>query len=142
MELPHQRMTGDAPSGNHEFGHGLSRISNMGVRPMYGPVRFLKDAYQIAVDSQHVIAMRLAKIFTGSPGAVAESRRMVSEKVAAVSIGQKDATTTLVSGKGIGAATQAAIEPIKRTVRANRRRLTVSRWIDGGVNRLRKLFGY
>jgi hypothetical protein len=28
---------------------------------------------------------------------------------------------------------------VKRTVRANRRRLTISRWIDSGMARLRKL---
>lgn len=107
---------------------------------MYGPLKLCKDVYQIGVDAPQVIAMRLAKIFTGGSGAAAEFRRMVSEKVDAVVAGQKDAAGALASGKGIGAATQAAIRPLKRTVRANRRRLTVSRLIDGGLTRLRKLF--
>jgi hypothetical protein len=106
---------------------------------MYSPLKLWKDACQIGVDAQHVVAMRLAKISAGGSGAVAESRRMVSEKVAAASAAQTGAARALASGKGIGAATQAAIAPVKRTVRANRRRLTISRWIDNGISRLRKL---
>jgi hypothetical protein len=106
---------------------------------MYNPLKFWKDACQIGVDAQHVVALRLAKISAGGSGAVAESRRMVSEKVAAASAAQAGAAGALASGKGIGAATQAAIAPVKRTVRANRRRLTISRWIDSGMARLRKL---
>jgi hypothetical protein len=113
---------------------------------MYSPLKLWKDACQIGVDARHVVAMRLAKISTGGSGAVAESRRMVSEKVAAAAAAQTAAAAAqtaaagaLASGKGIGAATQAAIAPVKRTVRANRRRLTISRWIDSGITRLRKL---
>jgi hypothetical protein len=117
-------------------------ISNLAWKmPMYGPLKFWKDVHQIGVDAQQVIAMRLAKIYSRGSGAAAESGRMVSEKVAATLAGQKDAAGALASGEGIGAATQAAITPVKRTVQANRRRLTVSRWIDGGVTRLRKLTG-
>jgi hypothetical protein len=106
---------------------------------MYSPLKLWKDACQIGVDAQHVVTMRLAKISAGGSGAIAESRRMVSEKLAAASAAQTGAAGALASGKGIGAATQGAIAPVKRTVRANRRRLTFSRWIDSGITRLRNL---
>jgi hypothetical protein len=49
---------------------------------------------------------------------------MVSEKFAAGATAHAAAAAALASGKGIEAAAILALAPVKRTVRANRRRLS------------------
>jgi hypothetical protein len=82
------------------------------------------DWLQLGIDAQRVIAMRLARISTGGAAASAECRRMVSEKFAAGATAHAAAAAALASGKGIEAAGILALAPVKRTVRANRRRLS------------------
>jgi hypothetical protein len=56
----------------------LFDIRNLRMKTsMYSPLKW--DACQIGVDATRVVAMRLAKMSAGGSGAVAESRRMVSE---------------------------------------------------------------
>jgi hypothetical protein len=62
---------------------------------------------------------------------------MVSEKIAAAA--QAAAAAALAGGKGIEAATAAALAPVKRAVRANHRRLPRAKRIDDVVSRLRRL---
>jgi hypothetical protein len=71
------------------------------------------DAMRFGFEVQSVIALRLLKIATGAAGSGVESTRMVTEKVKA-----------LAQGKSVKAATKRAMTPIKRSVRANHRRLT------------------
>ena len=97
------------------------------------------DAWYVGLDAQRVIAMRLARISTGGARADAECRRMVSEKIAAAAVAQAAAAAALASGKGIEAATTAALAPVKRAVRANHRRLSRAKYIDGVVLGLRRL---
>ncbi len=81
------------------------------------------DGWRLGLDVQHVIAMRMLRISGGGAAAHAECRRMVAEKLAAGAAAHAAAFASLVSGKGVQAATARAMAPIQRTVRANRRRL-------------------
>jgi len=93
----------------------------------------------MGLDAQGVIAMRLARISAGGPKADAESRRMVTEKIAAAATAQVAAATALATGKGVDAAASAALAPIKRAVRANHRRLSRAKRIDDVFSQMRRL---
>jgi hypothetical protein len=82
------------------------------------------DMWRLGLDAQYVVALRLAKISRGGAEAGAECRRMVSEKIAAAAAGHAAATSAVASGKGLDRAAARALAPVKRTVRANRRRLS------------------
>jgi hypothetical protein len=64
---------------------------------------------------------------------------MVSEKIAAAAAAQAAAAAALAGGKGLETAATAALGPVKRAVRANHRRLSRAKRIDGVVLRLRRL---
>jgi hypothetical protein len=81
------------------------------------------DAAVFGLETQGVIAMRLVKIAFGGPGGAAECRRMFFEKVDAASAAHSAACLALAGGKSLEAATQLAIAPVKRHVRANYARL-------------------
>jgi hypothetical protein len=85
------------------------------------------DGWRLGLDVQHVIALRMMRISAGGAAAHAECRRMVTEKVAAGAAAQAAAFAALVSGEGLEAATAQAMVPIRRKVRANRRRLERAR---------------
>ena len=78
------------------------------------------EAVKFGFEVQSVIAMRLLKIATGGASS-AECTRMVTEKIKAAA----DAHTAgaLARGKSIRTAAKRAMAPVKRRVRANRRRL-------------------
>jgi hypothetical protein len=97
------------------------------------------DAWGLGLDAQRVIALRLARISCGGATAEAECRRMVSEKIAAATAAQAAAAAALARGKGVEAATTAALAPVKRAVRANHRRLSRAKRIDGVISGLRRL---
>jgi hypothetical protein len=83
--------------------------------------------------------MRLVRISAGGAAANAECRRMVSEKVSTAVAAQVAAAAALVGGKGPRMAATAALAPVKRTVRANRRRLSRAKRIDSVVSNRRRL---
>jgi len=60
-------------------------------------------------------------------------------EIAAAAAAQAAAAAALASGKGIDAATTAALAPVKRAVRANHRRLSRAKRIDDVVSGLRRL---
>jgi hypothetical protein len=64
---------------------------------------------------------------------------MVSEKIAAAAAAQAAAARALVGGKGIETAATVALAPVKRAVRANHRRLSRAKKIDGVIWRLHRL---
>lgn len=65
---------------------------------------------------------------------------MVSEKISAAVVAQSGAAAALVRGKGLGRAATAALAPVKRAVRANRRRLSRANRIDRVVSNIRRLW--
>ena len=73
------------------------------------------DSGMLAVEAQHVVALRIAKLLSGGAGATKEAASMVTEKVLAAGVtGVKLAT---------GASARSVIRHYRRKVRANRRRL-------------------
>jgi hypothetical protein len=97
------------------------------------------DIWDLGIDAQRVIAMRLARISGGGAAADVECRRMVSEKFAAAAASQAAAAVALAGGKGIETAATLALAPVKRAVRANRRRLSRAKWIDDVISYMRRL---
>jgi hypothetical protein len=85
------------------------------------------DCARLVADLQSVAALRMMRMAVGGPRAAAESRLMVSEKVSALAESQAAAGMALASGRGLEVAVRQAAAPIKRKVRANRRRLTRKR---------------
>jgi hypothetical protein len=81
------------------------------------------DGWRLGLEVQHVIAMRMLRISAGGSVARAEASRMVTEKLTAGAAAHAAALTALLGGKGVEAAAIEALVPIRRTVRANRRRL-------------------
>jgi hypothetical protein len=81
------------------------------------------EAAQFGLDVQAVIAMRLMKIAAGGRGSGTECTRMVMEKFETVAASQTAGALALAEGKSLEAATDLAMLPVKRRVRANRLRL-------------------
>jgi hypothetical protein len=81
------------------------------------------EAAQFGLDVQAVIAMRLMKIAAGGRGSGTECTRMVMEKFETVAAAQTAGALALAKGKGLEAATELAMVPVKRSVRANHLRL-------------------
>lgn len=75
------------------------------------------DAGLLAMESQQVIGLRLAKLAAGGSGAQAEAQRMVSEKIMAA----HEAALLLATG----GSTAKVMAGYRRKVRANARRLAV-----------------
>lgn len=74
------------------------------------------DATMLAMESQHVIGLRLAKLSLGGAAAQAEAQRMVSEKIMAAN----EAALLIATG----GSTQRVVAGYRRKVRANARRLS------------------
>ncbi|MBO1021299.1 hypothetical protein IPV08_15145 [Methylobacterium sp. SD274] len=74
------------------------------------------DATLLAMESQQVIGLRLAKLSLGGPAAQIEAQRMVSEKIMATG----EAAMMIATG----VSTQKVVTGYRRKVRANARRLS------------------
>lgn len=74
------------------------------------------DATLLAMESQQVIGLRLAKLSGGGAAAQDEARRMVSEKITAAN----EAAMLLATGGSTGK----VVAGYRRRVRANARRLS------------------
>ncbi len=81
------------------------------------------DAWQMGVEAQQVIALRMAKLALGGEAAVQETNRMVSEKAEAMLAIQADMARSMMDGTGHLAPAR-AVSHYRRKIRANRRRLT------------------
>jgi hypothetical protein len=81
------------------------------------------DAMRFGFEVQDVVVLRLFKIAAGGADSSAECTRMVTEKVKAVADAQTAGAVALAQGKSITTATERAMAPIRRSVRANHRRL-------------------
>ncbi|MCE4222498.1 hypothetical protein HCU64_01925 [Methylobacterium sp. C25] len=84
---------------------------------MFGPWWKLgMDTAMLALESQAVIGLRLAKLAAGGTGAQIEAQRMISEKMFAAG----EAAMTMATG----GSTQSVVSGYRRKVRANQRRLS------------------
>jgi hypothetical protein len=81
------------------------------------------EAAHFGYEAQCVIALRMMHLAAGGPLAAAEAHRMVTEKVAALAAAQTAAVLAVATGGTLQAAATRAMTPVKRRVRANRRRL-------------------
>jgi hypothetical protein len=116
-------------------------MNNSWVNSMHASWKLWTDMWDLSIDAQRVIAMRLARISAGGRATDVECRRMVSEKIAAGAAAQAAAAKALTSGKGIGTAATVALAPVKRAVRANHRRLSQVKKVDSALAHLRRLMG-
>jgi hypothetical protein len=78
--------------------------------------KFGLDSAMLAFESQQVIALRMAKLALGGPAATEEVTQMISEKAFAMA----EAATHMA----FGGSTHEVVRKYRRTVRANRKRLT------------------
>jgi hypothetical protein len=81
------------------------------------------DGIRFAIDVQRVVAARLAILARGDMSAAREANRMIAEKAAAMAEVQLAAGTAVLRGASIPTAAARSLKPIRRRVRANRRRL-------------------
>jgi len=70
---------------------------------------------RLGLESQHVIALRMARLSQGGAIGQAEANRMVMEKLTAAAL----ASATIMAGAGH----DKVVQDYRRTVRANARRL-------------------
>lgn len=92
--------------------------------PTATPAAAMMDALMLGLEAQSVVALRLWRLSGGGTAAALEAQRMIVEKVDALWRAQLAASLALARGDGGEAAAAAAMRPIRRVVRANRRRLS------------------
>jgi hypothetical protein len=85
-------------------------------------MRLSLNAFQLAIEAQSVIALRLMKMAAGDAAALAESQLMVTEKAEAALIANAHLAVGMMTGSGLSGAPKAQAH-YRRAVRANRRRL-------------------
>jgi len=81
-------------------------------------------AFQLGLEAQSVIALRMMRLASGGPRAQAEARRMVTEKATATAEAQLAATTAVLSGSKDHVIAGKALKVFRKRVRANKRRLS------------------
>jgi hypothetical protein len=81
--------------------------------------------FQMGIEAQEVIALRMMKFATGGDLSGLEAQRMVTEKAHAVMQTQFDIARSMMDGS-MEDAPGRAVERYRRKIRANRRRLTRS----------------
>jgi hypothetical protein len=87
-------------------------------------VKAWMDAMKFNLEVQSVVSMRLMKIAAGGAAGPAESTRMIREKAEASVAALTAGTLALAKGRSVKAAMKSAMVPIKKRVRANRKRLS------------------
>jgi hypothetical protein len=81
------------------------------------------QAARLGWEAQSVIALRMMRLATQSPGRQTEARHMVTEKVAALTEGQATAAAAVIKGASAPRVAKKVLGVYKKRVRANRRRL-------------------
>lgn len=80
-------------------------------------------AFELGVEAQTVVALRMMKLAAGGAAANAEAQRMVTEKIEAAMTAQAHLASGVLAGTGAEGARR-AMAHYRRKVRANRRRLS------------------
>lgn len=81
------------------------------------------DAYLFAIEAQCVVTLRVANFASWHPHSAAESHRMLTEKVFALSDAHVAGVTSFLNGNDPLEMMRSALLPIRRRVRENHRRL-------------------
>ena len=77
---------------------------------------------QLGLDAQHVVALRLMRLSGGGAAGATEARRMVADKMAALTEAQFAAAAAVLTGNSHKLANK-LLRVVKARVRANRNRL-------------------
>jgi hypothetical protein len=92
---------------------------------MHNPwISFGIKAWQIGLEAQSVIALRMLRLAAGGAHAEAEASRMVTEKIMAAGEAQGAAVTAAILGHKEHVAAGKALAVYGKRVRANKRRLS------------------
>ena len=91
--------------------------------PHTKPWGSFSDGLRLALDCQHVVAMRMARIAGGGRIARREANRMIAEKTIAAATAQFAAAMAFPFG-GFPAAASEVGKTYQRAIRANRTRLS------------------
>jgi hypothetical protein len=83
-------------------------------------------AFQLGIEAQSVVALRMMRLVSGGAGTRAEMGRMIQEKAAAIAEAQFAATAAAVAGNKDHVIAGKALKVFRKRVRANRRRLSRS----------------
>ena len=95
---------------------------------MFNPwLAFSLNAFQMGVEAQSVIALRMLRFASGNARSETEATRMVTEKIAAAAEAQAVAAMATISGHPQHVVANKALKVFKKRVRANKRRLTANR---------------
>ena len=81
-------------------------------------------AFQLGLETQSVVALRMMRLASGGARAQTEARRMVSEKAAAAVEAQVAVTTAALAGHRDHVIAGKALKVFRKRVRANKRRLS------------------
>ena len=84
----------------------------------------LFQAARLGWDAQTVIALRWMRLAGGDPAGHSEARRMVTEKLAALTEAHTAAATVAIKGGTAPAVAKKVIRVYKKRVGANKRRLS------------------
>ena len=92
---------------------------------MFNPwLAFGLNAFQMGVEAQSVIALRVLRFASGNARSETEATRMVTEKIAATAEAQAVAAMATITGHPQHVVANKALKVFKKRVRANKRRLT------------------
>jgi hypothetical protein len=81
-------------------------------------------AFQLGIEAQSVVALRMMRLASGGAGTRVEMGRMIQEKAAAIAEAQFAATAAAVAGNKDHVIAGKALKVFRKRVRANRRRLS------------------
>jgi hypothetical protein len=93
-------------------------------RPFNPWVVLSMRAFQLSLEAQSVVALRMLRFASGDVRGQAELNRMVVEKIAAAAEAQVAAAAALMNGHKDHVIAGKALAVYKKHVRANRRRLS------------------
>lgn len=92
------------------------------MRPGRHPALLGASVFQLGLEAQTVIALRMMKFARGGDEAAVEAQRMITEKIDAALLANTLLAAGLMTGSVSGV--HKAVTHYRRKVRANRRRLT------------------
>jgi hypothetical protein len=81
-------------------------------------------AFELGIEAQSVIALRMMRLAAGGARGRAEANRMVAEKVGALAEAQTAAAAAILTGRREKIVAGKVLNTYRKRVRANRRRLS------------------
>jgi hypothetical protein len=87
-------------------------------------IAFSFQAARLGWEAQNVIVLRLLRLAGGSDSGQTEARRMIAEKMSALTEAQAVVTSVALQGGSGHTAAKRVLNVYKKRVRANRRRLS------------------